>query len=315
MKCRICDNTDNNVEYHVREMQFGLRDVFCYFQCSRCGCLQIAEIPPDMGRYYSRDYYSYQTPGYPGHGIVRTVSCFYFKHLLKRGFPFLWPLDEVMPARFPVFKALSRLLIRRETRLLDVGCGGGEVLWLMKEFGYERVMGVDPYLEKDVTYGNGLTIKKCEVAAVTGQWDVIMFNHSFEHVHNPRETLEQVNTILAEQGTCIIRIPVADSYAWKRYKENWSDLDAPRHFFLHTKSSMACLAERTGFRIERICYDSVGFQFHGSEAYKKGIPLRDSIQYYSRYVMVARRLLFSAWALWLNRIHRGDSAVFYLVKQ
>ena len=315
MQCRICNNSDHNVEYRVREMQFGLRDVFGYFQCSKCGCLQIKEFPPDMSRYYPRDYYSYQAPSYPSHGMVRKITCFYFKHLLKQGFPFLWPIDEVMPARFPVFKALSRVKINTQTRILDVGCGGGEVLWLLKEFGYENVLGVDPYLDSDVTYTNGLTVKKCEMSLITGKWDVIMFNHSFEHVHNPRETLEQVFNHLDESGVCIIRIPVADSYAWKRYKENWADLDAPRHFFLHTRSSMDCLAKQTGFQVRQVKYDSVGFQFHGSEAYKKNISLQESIHCYSKATRLFRRLFFSAWALWLNRIRRGDSAVFYLVKK
>jgi SAM-dependent methyltransferase len=245
---------------------------------------------------------------------VHKLTCFYFKHLLKHGFPFLWPIDEVMPARFPVFKALSRVSINPQTRILDVGCGGGEVLWLLKEFGYENVLGVDPYLKKDITYANGLVVNKCEMSHVTGKWDIIMFNHSFEHVHNPRETLEQVFSRVNEQGVCIIRIPVADSYAWERYKENWADLDAPRHFFLHTYASMDCLTKQSGFKIHRVCYDSVGFQFHGSEAYKNNISLRESIHYYSKLTMFFRRLLFSAWALWLNRVRKGDSAVFYLVK-
>jgi len=296
-------------------MQFGLRDVFQYVQCSSCGCLQIKEFPPDMSRYYPRDYYSYQAPCYPSHGIVRKITCFYFKHLLRHGFPFLWPIDEVMPARFPVFKALSRVKINTQTRILDVGCGGGEVLWLLKEFGYVNVLGVDPYLDTDVTYANGLTVKKSEMSQIIGKWDIIMFNHSFEHVHNPRETMEQVFSHLDESGVCIIRIPVADSYAWKRYKENWADLDAPRHFFLHTRASIDCLAKQTGFQVRQVKYDSVGFQFHGSEAYKQNISLQESNHYFSKGTLFFRRLFFAAWALWLNRIRRGDCAVFYLVKK
>jgi SAM-dependent methyltransferase len=247
--------------------------------------------------------------------MIRKLTCYYFKHLLKQGFPFLWPIDEVMPARFPVFKALSRVKINKQTRILDVGCGGGEVLWLLKEFGYENVFGVDPYLDNDLTYTNGLIIKKCEMNNVTGKWDIIMFNHSFEHVCNPRETLEQVFNHLEKSGVCIIRVPVADSYAWKRYKINWSGVDAPRHFFLHTRSSMDRLSKENDFIVQQVKYDSVGFQFHGSEAYKKGLSLQESITYYSKFTMLARRIFFSAWALWLNRVKRGDFCVFYLVKQ
>jgi hypothetical protein len=59
VKCRICANNENQKVSEVREMMFGFRDVFTYFQCSVCGCLQIADIPTDMSKYYPSNYYSY----------------------------------------------------------------------------------------------------------------------------------------------------------------------------------------------------------------------------------------------------------------
>jgi len=34
-------------------------------------------------------------------------------------------------------------------------------------------------------------------------------------------------------GWCVIRIPTVSSFAWEHYREQWVQLDAPRHFFLH----------------------------------------------------------------------------------
>ena len=60
MQCRICLNNENNTTHEVREMMLGLRDMHTYFECSECGCLQIAEIPENIQDYYpSDDYYSY----------------------------------------------------------------------------------------------------------------------------------------------------------------------------------------------------------------------------------------------------------------
>ena len=65
--CRICDSPGPHPDYVVREMQFGTREEFPYFQCVSCSCLQIVEIPADMGRHYPADYYSYTPPpGPPG---------------------------------------------------------------------------------------------------------------------------------------------------------------------------------------------------------------------------------------------------------
>ena len=57
-QCKICENVEGNVSYTAREMMYGLREEFEYFQCAVCSCLQIVEFPKDMTRYYPGDYYS-----------------------------------------------------------------------------------------------------------------------------------------------------------------------------------------------------------------------------------------------------------------
>jgi hypothetical protein len=50
-------------------------------------------------------------------------------------------------------------------------------------------------------------------------------------------------------------------------------LDAPRHFYLHSRKSLTLLVERAGLRIEHLYCDSFALQFWGSEQYRRGIPL------------------------------------------
>ncbi len=40
-------------------------------------------------------------------------------------------------------------------------------------------------------------------------------------------------------------------------------IDAPRHLYLHTETSLQRLAAETGFQIEKVLYDATGFQFCG----------------------------------------------------
>jgi len=63
MICKICKNSASNTAYQIREMMFGFRDAFTYFECSECGCLQITEVPNNMERYYSSNYYSLRQRG------------------------------------------------------------------------------------------------------------------------------------------------------------------------------------------------------------------------------------------------------------
>jgi hypothetical protein len=44
-------------------MLYATREMFTYILCEGCGCLQIAEIPPDLGRFYPSHYYSFVPVG------------------------------------------------------------------------------------------------------------------------------------------------------------------------------------------------------------------------------------------------------------
>jgi len=52
LTCKICGNKENNTEYTAREMMFGFRDEFNYFQCNNCQCLQIESFPENISKYY-----------------------------------------------------------------------------------------------------------------------------------------------------------------------------------------------------------------------------------------------------------------------
>ena len=53
--CRICGGSPG-ARHVAREMMYGTREAFGYFECSSCGCLQIAEVPADLARFYPADY-------------------------------------------------------------------------------------------------------------------------------------------------------------------------------------------------------------------------------------------------------------------
>ena len=74
----------------------------------------------------------------------------------------------------------------------------------------------------------------------------------------------KISKILSENGVCIIRIPVKTKYIWNCYSVNWVQIDAPRHFFLHTLKSFELLVEKSGLSIQDVIFDSTEFQFWGS---------------------------------------------------
>ena len=317
--CRICDSNDYHPVYRVREMMYGLSEEFLYFKCVQCECLQIIKFPEDMSRYYPKGYLSFATD----------PSCFYRKPIerwvrrardsygaLGKGFLGQW-IEKLYPAPEDL-KALSRISLTKQSKILDVGCGAGTLLYLLYEAGFLNILGVDPHIDRDIEYENGLVISRQEVQEVTGSWDLIMFHHSFEHMQEPLKVLQFVSKLLNPGGCCLIRIPVVSSFAWEDYGVHWVQLDAPRHFFLHSLDSLRILARKEKFHIEDIVFDSDEFQFWGSEQYKNGISLRSEKSYSmnpAQSIFNPEQIdRFRRKAMQLNRDARGDQAVFYLKK-
>ena len=114
-----------------------------------------------------------------------------------------------------------RLRPTSASRILDVGCGTGYFVCQLFDAGIAGVMGVDPFIEKPIAYRNGPRILKAALTDITGEWDIIMFHHSLEHVPDPLETLEACAVRLAPSGTCVVRVPTVSSYAWRHYQQNW----------------------------------------------------------------------------------------------
>lgn len=317
-ECKICGNRNNNKVHVARELMFGYRDEFEYIECSQCGCLQITEIPENLSKYYSTNYYSYQQPK-SGLKVKKLFTRFSKKKkydfLLYRK-DFIGLILTIIGKEIPVW--LKKAKIEKQLSILDVGCGSGQTLLELKEYGFTNLSGIDPYINNDILYENGICIKKTDLSEISRKYDVIMLHHSYEHMPDPFSTMRSLYNILKKEGLLLIRIPTVSSYAWQKYQANWVQLDAPRHLFLHSLKSMEIITHECGFSIEKIAYDSWSFQFWGSEQYIKGIPLMDKKtnrirrdrSIFSKYQINK----FKRKARMLNKKKIGDSICFYLRK-
>lgn len=316
--CRIC-TSEITREFEAREMMHGFRDTFMYQECGACGCVQIKNIPDNLPKYYPSNYYSYliaKKSILSGiREMIRSVKDKYA--IFKKGLlgNILWNL---VPGDLRI-QALSKLDIRSDTKILDVGCGSGDLLKKLEKTGCKKLIGIDPYLKEDTVYSQNLKILSKDFLEVDEKFDLIMMHHSFEHMHNPKEIFSHIATVLEDTGICMIRIPVADSWAYKYYASEWVQLDAPRHFYLHTDNSIEILCSASQLELVDKWRDSNELQFYGSEQYQKNIPLFDERSYH-----VARKSSifdnstikeFKLKAKKLNEANQGDQAVYLIRKK
>jgi 2-polyprenyl-3-methyl-5-hydroxy-6-metoxy-1,4-benzoquinol methylase len=315
LRCKICKVESTYETYVVREMMLGLGHEFEYFLCADCGCLQINNIPNDLSGYYPPNYYSFNTTKWKNEIlkaalVSRNKAAVFGKGIIGRSLNIL-KSPSVLSAAF--LRCVSKQNLDVSSRILDVGCGGGIFLQHLAEIGFTNLTGVDPFVEKDINFPNGVRILKSTLSDLNGVYDFIIFNHSFEHLADPAGAMSDVRRLLAVDGLCMIRVPVVPCFAWERYRGNWVQLDAPRHLYIHSKDSMSLLANGEGLYVEDMLYDSTSYQILGSERYEElevVAPNHKSSR--SRLKTIFKRWRATSLAKNLNRESYGDQAAFFL---
>ena len=284
LKCKICGSSDGDVRT-VAERMFDMRGAFDYYDCTSCGCLQIIEVPANLSDYYPGDAYH----AYARQPSISAPSGSSVRQWLMRrrnkyalfGKPAIYaPLAAAYPSPgVGEFRKYLRGSSNQSTdcRILDVGCASGCLLDDFATLGFTRLLGVDPFIPRETLSRNGVELVKSDLRDLTGRgsFDVIIFDHVFEHVVDQVDTLCTAASLLASGGIIHIEVPVAGCQAWVDYGPDWIEWDAPRHLYLHTQKSMTLVADSAGLEVAEAHQAGTVFEFCGSEMYRRGIPYFD----------------------------------------
>ncbi len=312
--CRICGKAGEHTIRELREKMFGLGDTFTYFQCRDCGCLQIVSPPTDWSRYYPSTYYSFMANAVPQTGLRSLVAGWRDRVFATGHQRWLSWLDEPKSCLQHLL-ALGRVPLNRRMRILDVGCGRGQLLSVLHRAGFSHLTGVDPFLAGDYETIPGLWIRRQPVESVSGSFDLIMLHHVLEHVEGQLETLVSCRKRLAVGGKILARIPTIDCAVSECYRDNAVQLDPPRHLYLHSRDSFDLVVRQAGLKTEFRWCDSTEFQFWASELYKMGLPLTDGAGQPAdpaRHFTAEQMKGFAQEATRLNAEDRGDQVAAIL---
>lgn len=316
--CIICQNNSGNEEIKLKELQLGFNEEFTYQLCKNCGSLQLLDPPSDLARYYpNEDYYSF-TEGikklkHPG--SLRLAKTNYLLYKKSKLLGSLLSIGYKLP-EFYTWMINSKAQLN--DAILDVGCGNGLLLGKLHKMGFTNLTGIDPFINNEKDFGAVKILKK-EIGEMKGKFDVIMMHHALEHMEDPVKEMKTAHSLLNENKMLLVRIPVMGNYGWHTYKEYWAGLDAPRHFFIPTEKGMRILADRTGFELEKIEYDTVDYLIWCSEQYKNGISLyapnsrmvnKKKNIFTKEQIKEYKKILSS-----VNAKNYGDTAAFYLRKK
>ncbi len=282
-RCEICNSRELTPLYPL-EMMHGLEGPFFYIHCQSCGSTYQPEKLKDYSKYYSDSYYSFQ---YKEPSTFKAQLRKLKRKLRNRYYYFSAGLSGKILALMrpkPINHLSHHITLRLDMEILEIGSGSGELLHEIAELGVKKVIGIDPFIPKAITYKNNARVYKASIDQLNDlfieqKFDLIMFNHSLEHSPTPFEDLQKVTKFLKRDGEILLRFPVSGSKLSDHYGKNWWSLDAPRHVYLFSNRSVEILANKCELKVKRTHYEGTIDDYLASEQHLSGVPLLSTHSY------------------------------------
>jgi 2-polyprenyl-3-methyl-5-hydroxy-6-metoxy-1,4-benzoquinol methylase len=278
VRCPGCgtDHEAPEVLLEGHDRLIGAPGEFTVVGCDACG-LAITQPrlgPDDFTTYYPDDYSAYVPR--------RDSSSRRFRPglLLNR-----LRLETVV--RYGPYREVWK---RGPGRLLDVGCGSGDLAAVFKDHGFE-VSGVEPS-EAGARYarGRGLDVHHGtldDAPWAPGSFDAVIFNHVLEHVGDPADSVARAAALLRPGGLLAIAVPNFGSWHRRLFGSAWFQLDLPRHLQHFDRESLTALVRKAGLRPIAV----------GAASMRPSLP--GSVQYatFGRMRFAGRGFELATWAL------------------
>lgn len=144
-------------------------------------------------------------------------------------------------------------------KILEIGSSTGVMLSLFQKLGW-KVLGIEPSTEAAVQAkkrGISTTADYFEKVNLDDQsFDVVILNHTLEHLPSPRDVLQKVSRILKKGGVVLIDVPNFGSLSSQIYGSRWPYLLPQEHFWHFTDQSLQKLLTSSGFQILETAHPS-----------------------------------------------------------
>jgi ubiquinone/menaquinone biosynthesis C-methylase UbiE len=239
--CPVCDVDDctpiavgNDFEYQTSDEEF------LAVECRRCNMVYLNPRPDSdsIGDAYPDTYHAF--------------------HFDPKSFGIVYRIRERLESR--------RLLkwckgLADDASILDVGCGDGFHLELLKKYGKPswNLLGVDSDeraavgakqrgLSDQIKIGSLL-----ELNLPSNAFDMIFMIMTVEHLSDPLSMLEEVTRLLRSRGRLIIVTDNTGSPDFTAFSNrHWGGYHFPRHLYLFNKQNLGKLCAKAGLSTVKV---------------------------------------------------------------
>jgi SAM-dependent methyltransferase len=234
--CIFCKLSETKALYPTYDI-FG--NNYKILKCNNCQAFFLGPHPdkPTLDKAYGSSYYGEKDEKF--FSVFEKVIDFFRRRRAKRVSKFL----------------------TNEAKVLDIGCGNGRFLFSLSKYGEYELYGI----EMDGNSANRakriakINLKIGELKHndfPTSTFDAITMYHVFEHLTEPKETIEIINKILKKNGIFVVSFPNITSLQSKLFKGKWFHLDPPRHLLFFDPNDFSLLLGQYNFELVNLTYFS-----------------------------------------------------------
>jgi cation diffusion facilitator CzcD-associated flavoprotein CzcO/SAM-dependent methyltransferase len=237
--CRVCGSKDAELIGSGYDYEYWTApDEFHAYRCRDCGNVYMNPRPDvaEFSRIYPSSY----------HSLAFSEENFSFVHKVR--------------SRLEANRLLRYCEgVPPDARILDVGCGDGFHLRLLRDYGESTwtVEGVDVDSRAvAMATRDGLRIHEGSIEDLDlprDHYDVVYTIQTVEHVADPYGMMTAIHRVLKPGGRLVVVTDNTESIDFGWFKKGyWGGYHFPRHWNLFHRSSLARLATRAGYETEKI---------------------------------------------------------------
>ena len=238
MNCAACSCAEIQVLFTATDRLYRTtRRQFQVVACAACGLLRLDPPPAaaELGDYYPANYWF--APDKSAAGTLEET----WRRLVLR--------DHVN------FVARALAQAGAHGPVLDVGCGGGLFLGMLRERGH-AVIGLDSSADaaRIAWSRNGVPAIRASLESApfpAASCAAVTMFHVLEHLYDVRPYLRAAGALLAPNGRLIVQVPNAGCWQYRLLGRAWNGLDVPRHLYDFRARDLEAMLDRCGFEVLR----------------------------------------------------------------
>lgn len=231
--CCVCDLDDAQPVGLGEDFEYRTApDTFLAVRCQGCGTVFLNPRPAadELSRIYPPEYHAFD--------------------FSPQKFGWIYRIRRRLEARRVLAWCRS---LPKDARILDVGCGDGFHLQLLRDFGPStwQVEGVDADPRAAQAAKNrGLTVHHGDLRQLNlspESFDLALLIMTVEHVAEPAALLATIARLLKPGGRVVVVTDNTASPSFRLFRgRHWGGYHFPRHFYLFDQRSLARLGTKVG---------------------------------------------------------------------